>query len=324
MPTKFENLAENPLEGVMVSYSRRIKYTDINLLRMEKNNPSGVYDTLIADTQLKRDAFAGNLSTSKMNEAIRIAYTSELSSTASEFISTTSRAEGLIKSVFGKDSPVYKMFFPFGLTAFHTANQGEMPIMMDNIISLLLTYETDLGSLDYHDKFVDIKDRYINANTLQKQAAGIVVNSSAVKQILWNDLKKQLYKNMLSLVLNNIDNPKLMLTYFVPSLLRFHHKKDDGSNNATLKVLVPPSTTMDSGISFSPDDTILLMNNSNDPIYYFGATTADATPPDSPSEILGGEEAEVKALILGAPGKKFLLLQNKSTTETIEVEIALI
>ena len=114
MSTKFENLADNPLDGVMVSLTRRIGYADIHIERMTKNNPNNVLTPLIADTKAKRDAFAGNLSASKMGEAIRMAYTTELETTADQFRATVSKFEGLVKSVFGKGTPTYIMFFPLG------------------------------------------------------------------------------------------------------------------------------------------------------------------------------------------------------------------
>jgi len=68
----------------------------------------------------------------------------------------------------------------------------------------------------------------------------------------------------------------------------------------------------------------LIINNSNIAVFYYGAATAGEQPKTAPIEIAAGDEAEVTALSLGAPTNKFLILMNNDSTETAEVEIALI
>ena len=329
MSTKFENLADNPLDGVMVSLTRRIGYADIHIERMTKNNPNNVLTPLIADTKAKRDAFAGNLSASKMGEAIRMAYTTELETTADQFRATVSKFEGLVKSVFGKGTPTYIMFFPFGLSEFHQANQAETIQLIDKIINLSLIHQTALGSPAYHDLFVEYKTRYANAYSQQKQAAGTVTNSKAVKDVLWNELKKQLYKNMLTLVLNNLDNPTTMLSYFEPSLLRYRQAKSTtdttaNSTDGTYAATIAPDTTLTAEIKFAATDTLLIINNGNVPVYYFGAASATQAAPANPAELLEGDEIEIAATELGSPANTFLRFLNADKTETAEIEIALL
>jgi hypothetical protein len=324
MNTKFENLAQNPLDGVMVSCSRKIQYTDITIERMKNNNLGGLLIPLIDETIAKRDAFAGNLSELKMKEAIRIGSTSELTGISHDFINDTVKFEGLVKSVYGKGSSVYLFFFPFGLEEFHKASQAQIPILFDRMIDFSLTYKTELNNITFHDKFVAQKDHFTHVYSIQKQAAGTVTNNASVKEILWNELKKQLYKNMLTIVLHNIDNPKLMLSYFEPSLLRFRHHKTDDTTNAAYKLMIPALTSKAAEISFSVDDTLLIINNGAKSIFYYGAATANEEAKTALVEIPAGEEAEVTAVSLGAPTNKFIIFVNKDATAEGEVEIALI
>ncbi len=324
MLTKFENLSKNPLDGAMVSISRKIEYADINIERMTKNNPDGSNSPLIDETKQKRDAFAGNLSSSKMNEAIRIAYTAELAKTALEFRNTVSKFEGLVKSVFGKGSSIYLMFFAYGLEEYHKANQAQLPMLMDKMMSLNLTYKSELGTTMYYDLFNVQKMRYTNAFSLQKQAGGTVSNTKAAKEMLWNELKKQLYKNMLTLVLNNIDHPAMMLSYFEPRLLRFRHHKTENETEDSYILTLAANTTEAASISFSVNDQLLILNNGEVPVYYYGAATATEAPKTVPVEIAAGEEVEVTAASLGAPANKFLLFINKDLTTEAEVEVMLL
>jgi len=324
MNTNFENLCKNPLDNVMVSYSRRTEYTDIHIERMTNSNQNGDFDQLIADTQVKRDAFTGNLDQARLSESLRIGYTLELNNSKSDFITTLGQFEGFVKSVFGKKSPEYLMFFPFGIEEYRKANQANTLSLMGKVYTLAKTYKTQLNNPVYENKFKDYIDRYKNAFSRQKQSAGSVTNSKTDKEILWNDLKNQLYINMLSIILLNKDNPQKMLDYFEPKLLRYRHHTSDDTPDDTYKLSIAPNTSATADISFSPDDTLLIINDSNVAIFYYGAATADQQPKTAPVEIAAGDEAEVTALSLGAPANRFLIIQNKDASETAEVEIALI
>jgi hypothetical protein len=324
MPTNFENLAHNPLDGVMVAYSRRSDYADINIERMTKINPGGVYDSIIALTKTKRDAFNGNLSESQMGEALRMGYTSEINQTKDEFVADVSKFEGLVKSLYDKGSAVYIMFFPFGIEEYRRATQAELVPLMKRIIDLCIIHKTNLGSSTFEDKFVALRDRYVKATSDQKQAAATITSSQPTKEILWNILKKQLHINMLTILINNPDNLGIMLSYFEQKLLRFRHLNKDGNAEEAYKLMIAALSSKVADISFSVNDTLLIMNNSNIPIYYYAAATADTAQPAQLHEIAIGDEAEVTAAQLGAPANKHLIFVNKDATEGAEVEIALI
>jgi hypothetical protein len=166
--------------------------------------------------------------------------------------------------------------------------------------------------------------RFDTAFKQQQQAQGDVTNRKSLKEMLWNNLKKQLYINMLTIIINNPDNPKLMLSFFEDKIMRFRKHKDDGSTADTYKMSIAAASSKVADISFSVDDTILIINNGDVPIFYYAAATADAAQPAQLSEIAVGDEAEVKATQLGAPANKFLILVNKDASLEAEAEIALI
>lgn len=221
----FDCISKNPLDVVTVGYSRRLNYTDIHIAALNSNNTGGIYDNLIADTKAKREALHDIIYASKINEASRKSSTTELKMITAEFHKTISRFEGLVKSVFGRKEPGYIVFFPFGIEDYRRANQEEIQIHLTNLIKFNLSYQTQLGTLSYHDKFTDINTRFITAISEQKQAASIITFNVKDKVNHWNDLKKQIYKNMLTIALLNIDTPQMLRVYDESHLLRFHRKK---------------------------------------------------------------------------------------------------
>lgn len=323
MSDKLERIAFNPLDNIKVGATKRYLYAEDNVKSMEANNPNNVFDPLIADTTDKLNNYKGNTSESKINEALRIAYTAETGLIMSETVLYAGKCEGLVKSVFTKNSPVYLKFFPFGLTEFHDANPAEMLDLLDRIILFNTEYKPQLGTVLYIDKFTELKTNLSKAVDNQKNAGSKVKNKSEVKEILWNELKKQLYKNMLTIALYYIDNLSMVLSYFKPQLLRTA-KNSNNEVSDTYKLSIAAASSKVADISFSVDDTILIINNGDVPIFYYAAATADAAQPAQLSEIAIGDEAEIAAAQLGAPANKFLILVNKDASLEAEAEIALI
>ena len=325
MSDKFDRIAINPLDSVMVGATKRYQYADDNIKSMTNNNPNNVFKQLINDTQSKLDAYKGKISESKLSEALRIAYTSELTLSMDEIVVNAGKCEGLVKSAVGKNTPVYLEFYPFGLSEFHEANPTQLLDLLDRMISSVATHAQELGSNVYSDKFNDNKVRLKKAISNQKNSGSKVINSKEVKEILWNELKKQLYKNMLTIALYYIDNLNMVHTYFNPTLLRHHHHNNDDDTTQTYKLLIPALSSKTAEISFAVNDTLLIINNGIKSIFYYGAATAEGEQSKpTPIEIPAGEEAEVTAISLGAPANKFIIFVNKDATEEGEVEIALI
>jgi hypothetical protein len=306
-----------------VGVTKRYLYTEDNIKSMEANNPNGVFDVLIAETRDKFDTYKGNTSESKINEALRIAYTAETGLVMSEIRLYTTKCEGLVKSIFTKNSPDYLKFLPFGLSEFHDANPAEMLDLLDRNIAFNTDYKTQLGTNLYIDKFAELKTKLSKAVDNQKEAGSKVKSKSEIKEILWNELKKQLYKNMLFIALHYIDNLAMVLTYFKPQLLRTR-KNSDKEIEQTYTLSIAPASSKAADISFSVDDTLLIINNGDVPLYYYATTAADSPQPAQLSEIAIGDEAEVAAAQLGAPANKFLIFVNKDAAQQAEVEIAMI
>ena len=324
MPTNFENLANNPLDGVMVSANRRVKYTDINIERMTKNNQGGIYDILVEYTKNCRDAYANNLIEEESGESIRIANTAELQKSVEEFKDNMRKIEKYLSYKHGNTSLIYMELFAHGLSQFTKASLTEISKLMKKSHEFTVKYATELSSENFEALFKADMLRFDTAFKQQQQAQGAVTNRKSLKEMLWANLKKQLYINMLTIIINNPDNPKVMLSFFEDKILRFRKHKDDGSTAEAYKLNIAASSSKVADISFSVDDTILIINNGYVPLYYYAAATANAAQPAQLTEIAVGDEAEVKAIQLGAPANKFLILVNKDASMEAEAEIALI
>ena len=322
METRFENLAINPLDGIRVSFSRRSQYAHIHLERLIANNPSGVYDQLIAATTSAYNAYKGELSGNDLQKAVAKGCTFELNDCGLLFRSTARRFEGLVRSTFGRGTEAYVSFFPRGLDEFNHATQDNIPTLIDRTLSLGNTYKDQLDSPAYTMQFANLKTRYATAFKAQKQTLGSVKNLGSVRDILWAALKKQLYKNMLFIAFTNIDEPEMMLTYFEPRLLRLHKKTS--TSTKPVRVQLAPSTTVAANLKFTASSTILLVNEGKLPIFFYGGETALQPAPAVLTTLQAGGEIELKASAIGAPSNKFLLLMNQDEAAKAEVRYSLL
>ena len=74
-------------------------------------------------------------------------------------------------------------------------------------------------------------------------------------------------------------------------------------------------------MNFVATDTILLSNVSDAAsIFWYGGNTINEAPTTAPNELLPDEEIEIPATTLG----NYLILLNKDTVNTAEVEIMLV
>ena len=223
----FDCIAKNPLDIVTVGYSRRLKYADIHIAALTGNNINGIYDNLISETQTKRDALHSVVYDSKDNKTTRIAYTAEIKNITNEYRKYISKFEGYVRYKFDKATPMYVLFFANGIEHYRKATQEETVLHLENFITLNQMHKNELGTTKFIDGFTDIHNRFTSALSVQRKAMGAISYNTQAKVMMWNELKKQIYKNMLYIALQNLDTPNMLRVFDESHLLRFHRKKKE-------------------------------------------------------------------------------------------------
>ncbi len=226
---------------------------------------------------------------------------------------------------FHKNSVKYKECFPDGVLGYKHNHLDEYPAKIQQALDLADKYSADLGT-DIKDAFTQIKTDFNNAATLQSTTHGhvksIIPNYKAKKELI----DKQILKNICTILIQNLDNPMVLTSFFDEYLIYPKKKKtttppDDDDGEYVLPVGMGKTVVAD--VSFSVDDTLIITNTGDASLQYYFAATADEEPPAEPFALAIDEEAEVKANTIGAPEKKFLIFINPSTTDNGEVEIML-
>ncbi len=129
---------------------------------------------------------------------------------------------------------MYILFFANGIEHYRKASHEDTVLHPENLISLNQMKKDELGTTAFFEGFTDIYNRYTKALSLQHKAMEAISFNTQAKITAWNDLKKQIYKNMLSIALQNIDTPNMLRVFDESHLLRFYRKKKVEENENEL------------------------------------------------------------------------------------------
>ncbi len=314
------NYAAYPTSGIKVGrevYADYIK-RHINHLK-SANRPA--YTTIISETEALYTDLFGVISLREQTYNQRINLTQNVKSIRKEFNTKIDELEEVVVYKFHKNSAVYSEFFLHGITPYKEAPLSEILVKMELAESLAIKYEAEIGSA----YAVGLKETRIKLETeinAQQIAAGEVTNVIPNYDVLRIAMDKQLLKNVCVILIENLDNPWVVSTFFDEYLIFPKAKKEIEQQGYILDI--PAASKQLADISFSVDDSLLINNNGLGILYCYAAATADAAEPANMIEIQPDDQIEISALSLGAPANKFLIFVNKDTTQAAQAEIILL
>jgi len=151
------------------------------------------------------------------------------------FRTTVRKREGRVRDVFTRESAPYAEFFPNGLRDTNRARLGQLPGVLDRIITAADKYQTALGS-ELLAEFQALKTSFATARDRQVDAKGdlaqIRANLAAARRVL----VMQLGKNILAIASHHLDEPQRAKDYFDQSLLQDPKRNKKGNTKPTPEV----------------------------------------------------------------------------------------
>lgn len=236
-----EKLFEDWFNDPKITPNRLYNFSIHHVLKLIPNNPGGIYDTIIADSEarntdfgtaygLKKDDVDVRVESSKVKRTERTAFENYMSQ----------KAEPAVKLKYGKGTTTYNLFFPHGLTGYENANDVDFEHAVNRAVELATTYEADLGT-PFKTATIAAADAYTGAAQEQATDMGLESNANVGQETALFELRKQLRKNVYTLGLNNLAMPAniLVSTFFDQSRLFAHqllkrHKGQPAPNSQTL------------------------------------------------------------------------------------------
>jgi hypothetical protein len=158
-----------------------------------------------------------------------------------------------------------------------------------------------------------IKNQYISERDNQLQYIGKVKSIIPHYEQKKEDMIELTYKAMLTILLQNVKHPEVMLTFFDEHLIY-------PKNFEPYELVLGPQKREIAKIKFNPVNTIMIAHIEGKELFYFFAATPNEAAPENPSKLIADEEVEINCNTIPV-GKKYLIFLNPNDTEG-KVQIA--
>ncbi len=229
-------------------------------LSLPVNNPGGIYSQLITDTSAKYTAFFGLMTDAATKKAVSEGLTVTMNTTKGLMLAYMSDLEGLVRFRFTAVSAIYQEFYPQGMTEYHDANLTQLPMLIQRFQNAATAHLTPAETT--------VLTARINAFTAARAAQTSVFAEVETLQIGRRADRKlltlQLTTNMLTIALNNIENPDNYSSYYNPSYLPLTDKA------FSVNGLIAPGATItavNEGV-MTQSSTVTLYNSGNEDLVF--------------------------------------------------------
>ncbi len=216
----FATLFKNHFDTGRISDDKLKVFSEDHIQRLNVNNSNGLFDAIINDTVAVHTAYFGHIAGEATNQAIQKSRTASVDNIISTFKSEVSRKEGLIKSLFGKDSVTYLEFFPKGVSEYSSANKTNIETLINRIVNVANIHMGEVGE-DFIKTFTNIQAGYSSARSAQLNKMGEVKAEKTNVKDTRSALEVQLIKNLHFIAYTYPGNEARCLLFFDQSIINY-------------------------------------------------------------------------------------------------------
>lgn len=209
----------NHFDTKEISDDRLRKFSEDHLQRLAANNGNGEYTDLIAAATAAYNGYFGAITDEDTRFAIQQGLTRAMQNIFEEFKKAVSQKEGMVRALWGKESPEYQEFFPLGLREYAQATLATVETLMSRMADAAERRLAALGQ-PFADQFADLKSRFLAARAGQLQKFGAVADSRNTTRESRDELEIQLMKSLLTLALKFTGDGERGLGFFDQSIIR--------------------------------------------------------------------------------------------------------
>ncbi len=226
---------ENHLANREISGEELRQFTEDHLGKLKAVSALPAHLTaLLAPTEAAFAAFDAALSARTTLLATQSGGTITKDEALQLFRTTVRQREGRVRDKFAKGSAAYAEFFPQGLHEYNRARLGQIPGLLDRLITGATKHEAQLGP-ELLAEFMALKTTFSTAREGQVDAKGDLAQARANVAITRTALELQVGKNILAIASHHIGSPERAADYFNQSLLEdLTRSNDDGTSPAVV------------------------------------------------------------------------------------------
>ncbi|MCG3164536.1 MAG: hypothetical protein POELPBGB_00290 [Bacteroidia bacterium] len=210
---------KNPFANPEISEANLDKIVDTHINRLINNNQGGTYTQMINDTPPLFQAWRTAISTEAIEKALREGRTISVNDAVKIIKAYISRKRGVIKDIFAEGTPGYELLYPNGAMEYSDATLGNLRTLTERwIASANASGSPVIAAMGPELQL--FLDAFITARTNQLQSAGEVIEKDSDSDIARAALVKQVYKNLLGLLIIHIDDVNRVIDFFDLSITK--------------------------------------------------------------------------------------------------------
>ena len=210
---------ENHLSNVEISGEELRQFTEDHLGKLKATAAlPAQLAALVAPSEAAFGAFDAALSARTTLQAAQSGGTITKDEALQLFRTTVRQREGRVRDKFAKNSGSYAEFFPQGLKEYNRARLGQVPGLLDRLITAATKYKAELGP-ELLGEFTALKTTFSTAREGQVDAKGELAQARANVAKTRTALELQVGKNILVIASHHLGYPERAADYFNQSLL---------------------------------------------------------------------------------------------------------
>ena len=219
----FENHLSNP--EISGEELRQFTEDHIGKLKAVRALPA-LLAALLAPTEAAFGAFDAALSARTTLQATQSGGTITKDDALQLFRTTVRQREGRVRDKFAKGSGSYAEFFPQGLQEYNKARLGQVPGLLDRLITGATKHQAELGP-ELLAEFTALKNSFSTARDGQVDAKGDLAQARANVDTTRSVLELQVGKNILAIASHHLGSRERAADYFNQSLLEDPTRNND-------------------------------------------------------------------------------------------------
>jgi hypothetical protein len=224
-PILAERMSDDNLNKLASSHIARLKaYVPDPSVVLYGVSVSTIIAAMLSDTQTVYSAWRSSTEAESAERSNKSGRTITVDEAIADLKSFISRKEGVIADKFPRKSAVYKESFPLGLTEYSNLTKKNADTLLKRFITTLDAHKADFEA----SLLTEANAKYSTYESLregQLESKGKVQDEIADSEKKRYGLSVQLYKNLVTLLLLNPEEPEKAKSFFDESFLK---KKSNG------------------------------------------------------------------------------------------------
>jgi hypothetical protein len=211
----------NPFDDPGISMDELLAFTTDHLQKMTANNPGGIYSARLTATQTALTGVSSAFTDDQTKLGLRKARKQAKDAFRSTLAKKISPLALAVQAKFGEGSPEFTECFPQGRKIFSDCTDDKVANHLQTLINGVTAHQPDLGAQVVTDATA-LLTGWNAVYAPSESASGAKTTTEAAKAAARGALQLELFKNLLTIALNNPRLPDNLDDYMQPSLLMDH------------------------------------------------------------------------------------------------------